>query len=101
MNSLDLREYVIRWNNTFKIDRWWRTKHKVAFHSAQHLEMNFIDMKFEFIEDMMVQQQIDKRKDGSDDLSRYEAGMNDYLNKNIKKYSQKEVDDAFENINLG
>lgn len=46
-----LSEYIIAWNNKHPYDFFWRRKYKVSFGSRQHLEMSFIDMKLDLIED--------------------------------------------------
>lgn len=62
MNADDIRAYVVRWNNKFPCDRWWRQKHGVAFGSPEHREISFIDQYFEFIEDMMFSELQEERK---------------------------------------
>lgn len=46
----DLRTFIINWNNTFPLDRWWRDKYKIPFGSSAHLEANQIDIFIEYIE---------------------------------------------------
>jgi hypothetical protein len=45
-----LKDFVLFWNQTFIIDKWWRDKHKIAFGSSAHLEVSQIDILFEFLE---------------------------------------------------
>ena len=36
MNREEYRNFVIKWNNTFPIDRWFRNKHNIPFLSEEH-----------------------------------------------------------------
>lgn len=57
MNLEDIDKFVIRWNNQFPIDRWWRQKHQVAFLSPEHKEISFLAELAEFREDRLFNKQ--------------------------------------------
>lgn len=44
-------EFIIAWNNTFPLDRWWRNKWKVALFSKEHLEVDPINQILEWVEE--------------------------------------------------
>ena len=46
-------DFVYHWNTSNPIDRWWRNKHKIAFNSPEHRVVSFIDMRFEYEEDLL------------------------------------------------
>ena len=46
-----IKKEIIRWSNTFPVDRWWRQKHNVAFGSKVHQETSFFDQLYEYYED--------------------------------------------------
>lgn len=97
MDVGDIREFVYRWNSKFSIDRWWRQKHGVAFNSPQHQEMNFIDMRIEYEEDLLYREMRDKSKKkdkGKEDV--YIPGSGKFLKSKQNNYSQEEIDDAFD-----
>lgn len=48
-----VKTFVFEWNSTYPIDHWWRDKHNVAFNSAHHREVSFLDMKVEWEEDRL------------------------------------------------
>jgi hypothetical protein len=54
----DFRLFVLRWGVENPIDRWWRRKHNIRFNSEEHRSMSFIDMAFEYQDDLMVKQAI-------------------------------------------
>ena len=56
INILDetyVADFCLSWNLIYPIDRWWRTKYKVAFNSERHRSVSLLDMRFEFEEEMM------------------------------------------------
>lgn len=53
MESSELEQAVVSWNNRFPLDRWWRNKHEVAFMSPVHRESSFLYQLFEFEEDKL------------------------------------------------
>ena len=92
-----MRGYIKAWNISYPIDYWWRKKHKVPFGSEKHRQHNFVDMKLEYLEDLMYR---DLRK--KDELSdSYKPGTGSWLKKRkVKKLSQAEIDAAFEDLDL-
>lgn len=48
---MDLRTFMIRWNNENPLDKKFREKYKIPFNSPQHREINQLDILLEFIED--------------------------------------------------
>lgn len=52
-------QFAKRWNNSWRYDYWWRQKHNVAFNSQEHRDANPIDIRFEFIENVLMNQAID------------------------------------------
>lgn len=45
-----MRDLVIKWNNMFPLDNWFRRKYNIPFNSKEHRESNQIDILFEYIE---------------------------------------------------
>lgn len=58
--SKELREFIIRWNNKFPYDYWWRKKHGVAIFSPEHRKASFINQRLEFEEDRLFNEQTSK-----------------------------------------
>lgn len=78
----------IDWWHEFPIDYWWRKKYNVPFGSKQHREMNFFDMLIEWREDLAMVKLNTKVED-------------DELDTNSLRMTQKEIDDEYENLDLG
>lgn len=51
MNREEYKNFVIRWDNMFPIDRWYRNKHKIPFLSEEHKKCDFFAELMEFEED--------------------------------------------------
>ncbi len=67
-------QFVINWNLRFPLDRWWRTKHKVAFNSEEHRRTNQIDIMYEFLEEKLYNQAIELDVMNKKKLEEYEKG---------------------------
>lgn len=67
-----LKELVAKWNNDWRYDHWWRVKYKVSFNSEEHRNANPIDMKFEFIEESLIEEARVERQETQDKLKHFE-----------------------------
>lgn len=65
---MDIKRFVIWWNNNFPLDYWWRTKHNIPFNSSNHREVDFIDQKFEYEEEKIYKDIRDKSKQEKEDM---------------------------------
>lgn len=73
----DFESFILEWNIENPVDRWWRSKHGIAFNSASHREVSFIDMYMEFYEDQLyrkVSESAEKKKKDP-----YIPGSHDFL----------------------
>lgn len=92
----DIDNFIEKWHQ-FPIDYWWRKKHNVPFGSQQHRDMNFIDMLFEYREEIVV------NKYRRFYQEKEEAAENDALglsNERVVPMSKEEIDEDYENLNL-
>lgn len=91
----EVSNFLTRWHNDFILDYWWRKKHDVAFGSAAHREMNFIDMFIEYQEEVIIKraQLKERRKEEEDWLGKERL-------ENMVQMSQQEIDDDYENIDV-
>ena len=91
----EVSNFLTRWHNDFILDYWWRKKHDVAFGSAAHREMNFIDMFIEYQEEVIIKraQLKEQRKEEEDWLGKERF-------ENMVQMSQQEIDDDYENIDI-
>lgn len=94
----DLRRFIEYWNYSYPIDKWWRTKHKVALNSEAHRNQDVLSMRLEFEEDLLYQEI------GNGPIieeSSYEPGEGKWLNLDNNTSSSKEaIDEAFDNIDI-
>ena len=77
-----LEKEVIRWNNNFPLDYWWRKKYNIPYGSKAHKEMSFIDMYYEYLEEKMMNENVEENKN----------------EKSVK--SGEDVDGDFDNLDL-
>lgn len=91
----EVNNFLTRWHNDFILDYWWRKKHDIAFGSAAHREMNFIDMFIEYQEEVIIKraQLKEQRKEEEDWLGKERF-------ENMVQMSQQEIDDDYENIDI-
>jgi len=55
-----MRESIVRWNNMFAHDLWFRRKFNIPFNSEKHREMSQIDISFMYYEDVIIEEQREK-----------------------------------------
>lgn len=55
-----LREEILKWNNQFPIDKWWRDKYNIPYGSKDHLEADLIDQLFEYYEEAEYKESVSK-----------------------------------------
>lgn len=92
-----MRGFIIRWNERFPIDYFWRKKYNIPFGSQEHKAANFILMAIDLKEDKMFKEYMKAKEEGSD--KEYE-GLSPKKNSNIIKMSQKEIEQEFDDIDL-
>lgn len=91
----NVKKFVNYWDSSFPLDYYWRQRHNVAFNSEQHRQSCFIDQLFEYLEDEAFQKILKKSIDKKEV---YQPGFQNWLKS--KKYSEKEVDDIFNSLDL-
>lgn len=62
-----LESFVLEWNIENPVDRWWRSKHGIAFNSSLHREISFIDEYMEFYEDSLYNKAVALNKKRKED----------------------------------
>jgi len=92
----DLEEFILKWNEDFPLDRWWRKEHKVPFNSSSHREVSILDMLIEFRENGMIEDYLNFNKKLKENP--YIVGTGNYLFSNI--IERPLTDEEFDNIDL-
>lgn len=67
MNFDEIDRFIIKWNNNFPIDRWWRQKHNIAFMSPEHRQVSFIHQLIEFREDVLYNKTSSKKDNNNEE----------------------------------
>lgn len=88
------KRFILKWNNTFVYDRWYRQKYKIPFGSEAHRKVCQIDIVFEYLEELLFmeyQTNLEKKKENEKLISQgvwlreqIEEEMSDKLFKNIQ-----------------
>lgn len=89
----EIRHQITNWNNKFPIDYWWRKKYNIPFGSSAHREANLIDMFYDYEEEKIMNKLMENVS--SEKVGEVEADLNVG-----KKMSKKELDDAFDNLDI-
>lgn len=99
----DLRSLVINWNNDYPVDYWWRKHFNVPFGSAQHRQMSFIEMTFEYIEyveyriiDIEAKLELKRQTD----IKNNELFTQTSPGKEVVHMSKKEAAEEYDNLDL-
>lgn len=50
----NVEQFVVNWNATFPIDRWYRKKYNIKFNSIEHRDLSLMDMYFEYMEELTI-----------------------------------------------
>jgi hypothetical protein len=82
--QLNLRDFIVKWNNDYPIDYWYRNKHGIRFNSPEHRACSFIDMYIEFIEEREINKYLLESKEKFD----YVPDSGNFM----KKVKEKEID---------
>lgn len=98
-----LRHIVIDWNNRFPVDYWWRQHHGVAFGSAEHKQMTFLNMAFEYIEwvefrILEIEQKLADKRDA--DIKNSELFSQTTEGSRVVSMSKKEIDQVYDELDL-
>jgi len=96
----ELKTFIIKWNQFFPLDLWWRRKYKVAFNSPQHRAISPIDIAFEYWEEKMLKKSVKLREVEKKDLADYKETHKMLKDKAFAKLSKKEIIEIYDNINL-
>lgn len=100
--SKDLKEFVLKWNYNFPIDRWYRDKYKIPFNSAAHKNLSFIDMYSEYLEYYLFNVYYSEKKkieeNRNKNLEEYIRGEGNFMKEIV--VSQKDIDRIFEELDI-
>ena len=94
--------FIFQWHN-FPFDYWWRKRHGIAFGSAAHREMSFLDMYIEWREDLMITRALERHdEDGGwteEDFENIGLSSKEDMGK-VVHLTQKEIEKDYEDLDL-
>lgn len=50
-----MEQFILEWNASFPLDKWWRQKYNIPLFSSQHLEISQIDILLEYTEHILTE----------------------------------------------
>ena len=93
--------FLFQWHD-FPFDYWWRKRHGVAFGSAAHREMSFLDMYIEWREDLMITRALAReadREDGWTEEDLQNVGLGGKAQPEVR-LTQEEIEKDYEELDL-
>lgn len=54
---MNLRDFIVYWNNKYQFDYWYRTRYKIGFNSSEHRSLRVMDVRMEYLEEKLIEQQ--------------------------------------------
>ena len=100
----DLDAFIIRWNNSFPYDYWWRKKYGIPFNSDDHRSMSPIDMYIDHREEKLLKKNYDESTDRKKRADKY-MSTGEFL-RIRERYvsdddmSQEEIEKGFEEMEI-
>ena len=99
------REFIISWNNLYPLDRWWRKKYNIPFNSPKHRAVSYIDIYYEWLEDHMFEEFIEREGEELKKLDHYQKTgqwLFDQTNTEERKSKEEQkLIDLFEKADIG
>lgn len=74
-NTNQFRKQIISWSNRFPLDGAFRKKYNIAFGSAEHREINQIDVYFEWLEEELHREFLDKAREEIRNEAEFKKGV--------------------------
>lgn len=76
MSIIDqLRKQIIDWSNKFPLDSSFRKKHNIPFGSEEHRRINQIDVYYEWLEEELHKEFLEKAKKELQNEADFEKGI--------------------------
>lgn len=92
----NLRSFLIEWNNTFVLDKTFRSKNNITFNSPEHRAVCQIDIYLEYLEDFMFEEHAEYRIISIRKEEEYKKGI--WLQE--RSFNNVELNDAYDKIDI-
>lgn len=97
MSKNPFNSFIISWNNSFPLDKWFRKKYNLAFNSEAHRAANPIDIFFEWREEQLFEEFESNHTKDKEKQLQYEKGV--WLEPRISE--EQATMDAFDALDIG
>jgi hypothetical protein len=97
MSISKLKNDLIRWNIKFPLDREYRKANNIVFGSKQHREINQTDLYFQYLEDTLYLEMIEKIR--LDTIGKKELEKGNWL-KEEADVEEQEADELFAKLKV-
>lgn len=92
------RDFIIRWNNLYPLDRVYRKKYNIGFGSSAHRKLNQLDVYLDWLEDHIYEEYIEIVKVEEQEKKDFKAGK--WLKEQADIVSEEEADNLFDNFDV-
>lgn len=92
-----MNDLVLSWNSMWRYDFWYRQRYNIAFNSEAHRALSQIDIKFDYLEKKLAEQQREKYEQQQKELEQYNK-TGQWLKDS--KIDKKQEDELFKHITI-
>lgn len=93
------KDYLLRWNYQFPLDRWWRKKYGVSLFSEQHLNASQADIVLEWLEEKLFEE-IQQKAELQEKIDTDYRNGKWIRNSSADSITEKEESDLFDKISV-
>lgn len=90
------KSFLIEWNNTFVLDKSFRTRNNIRFNSKEHRETCQIDIYLDYLEEKIFDDSYKSNIENNKKLESYNKGI--WMEE--KKIDNAELTEIFDNIDI-
>lgn len=91
------KEFLLRWNEAFPLDHWWREKYNVPFNSPKHRAVSYVDIYYDWLEQNMYDQYLEQEKQSIEKLANYNK-TGKWLSSNTQE--KQKMYDLFDTVDI-
>ena len=93
------KDFLLKWNQEFPLEYWWRKKYNVSFNSSKHREVSYIDIYYEWLEEKLYQKSLDDISKENERLKEYQT-TGKWLSDFVDEEQERKLDEMFENMDI-
>lgn len=93
------REFLLKWNEAFPLDHWWREKYSIPFNSPKHRSVSYIDIYYDWLEYSMFEQYVETEKQNLEKLANYKK-TGKWLSQIENKQEKEKMHQIFDDVDV-